>query len=217
MSPEKIEAIKKYLSKNGVKYYDVQAELIDHFATAVEKAQREQPGIPFTSALLAAHRAFGGREGFHKYIEAAERKVQKKITYLVGKTLLGYLKWPYLLFTLTLLFSWRLGVEHLTDFTTPVYGFMLVFVFVVLFLSWRVRKEHMLLPKRASESLGWVFYFSYYLLGTPYIFREPESLQAINPWFHTAVFTFFTLLPIACLQLPRLTVAETRKLYPEMS
>ena len=97
MEAKKIEAIKNYLSHNGVEYLDVQAELIDHFATAVEKEENENPQIPFKEALIKAHRGFGGREGFRKYIEAAETRVTKKTFKMIGHTFAHFLSWPYLI------------------------------------------------------------------------------------------------------------------------
>ncbi len=78
MKAEKIEVIRKYLQQNGVEYYDIQAELIDHFATSVENVQREKPGIGFVEALHLSHKKFGGQKGFMKYTEQARKDVQKK-------------------------------------------------------------------------------------------------------------------------------------------
>jgi len=55
---EEIQFIENYLIKNGVKYWDVRLELLDHIVSAVEdKIEKER--ISFNEALLDVHKGFG--------------------------------------------------------------------------------------------------------------------------------------------------------------
>ena len=55
---EEIQFIDNYLIKNGVKYWDVRLELLDHIISAVED-KIEKEGVSFNEALLDVHEGFG--------------------------------------------------------------------------------------------------------------------------------------------------------------
>ncbi len=57
---EEIQFIEEYLIKNGVKYWDVRLELLDHIVSAVED-RMENKGISFNEALLEVHAEFGNQ------------------------------------------------------------------------------------------------------------------------------------------------------------
>lgn len=213
MEQPKIRAIRRYLSQNGVKYYDVQAELIDHFATAVEKIERENLDIRFKVALLQAHRSFGGREGFRKYIQQAENDVRKKSWKLIGLSLLQFIKWPYLLITLSLFVSWHLVLTQLSIPQDQLWtGLIFCFLLVLLINYLRLRKVDMFLPKRSNNALGLSFYFLAYLPGQPFIYSDGMGYT-----YSLIFFSFTSLLVLAYTQVPRYAIRETKKLYPKMA
>jgi len=213
MSPERITAIRRYLRINGVKYYDVQAELIDHFATAVENAERENPEISFKEALIKAHRSFGGKEGFRKYIEAAESRVLKKIWQLVCGVLLQFLKWPYFFFTVCAGLFWYYIVGT-TPFYLEMYGAgVLILLIATVYNTWKLRDCNFFLAKRSGNAMGWILYLLFYIPGQPFLFGN--SHPAV--WYQTALFTLLSLLFIASLKLTTLVKQETKSLYPEVA
>ncbi len=215
MENSKLNAIQTYLFNNGVEYYDVQAELIDHFATAVEKAEKENPNIPFKEALIKAHRAFGGREGFRKYIEAAETRVTKKTFALIGHTFVRFVSWPYLVITFSFAAMWYWLFQNL--FIQPRYYFvliMLAFIGVVLRNTFTLRNSNFFLAKKTSRSLGWVAYLLLYLPGGNTILFSADTF---SPIFLTIYFTILTLALVAFWRIPHLATQEARKLYPEIA
>lgn len=214
MEAAKIEIIQKYLSVNGVEYYDVQAELIDHFATTVEETQKQNPGLSFTDAMMKAHRNFGGKEGFRKYLEQAQTDVNKKIYKLLGKTLLRFVQWPYLVITAALALSWYLVFTKWnvpTDilFVSMSTTFLLVMIWNVI----RMRNVKMFLPKKAYKALGLVFYFVVYLPGVPLVFT-PKTPSTV---FNIIYFTLLSLMLVAFSKIPKLSIEETQKIYPQIS
>ncbi len=89
LTKEEIQFIDNYLIKNGVKYWDVRIELLDHIVSAVEDKIINK-GISFNEALIEAHKSFNNKvihkdtfnrslyqdnTGFKKFI----RKKQKEI------------------------------------------------------------------------------------------------------------------------------------------
>lgn len=215
MEAEKINAIRSYLSKNEVKYYDVQAELIDHFATAVERMERENPGIPFKEALLKAHRNFGGREGFRKYVLNAEAQVQKKIGQMIIRTLLQFLKWPYLAATAFILMVWHFALS-LADLNSMycLIGFTLAYAAVLLRNYFKLRHLPFFLPKKTTWALTWIFYWLAYIPGYSGVLARGTLEYGYT--FSLIYFSFLSLTLIAFYRVPQLAIRETKKLYPRM-
>ncbi len=214
MDVEKIEAIKSYLSKNGVKFYDIQAELIDHFATAIEQQQRLNGTLTFTEALHHAHQNFGGKEGFRQFLAKAQKNVSIKTYRMVGQTLLSFLKPPYLLLTLSIGALWYMAFSFLSFRTDLVFGAItLLFLGVLLLNEIRLKKVAMYLPRKTTRALGWVLYLLVYIPGN-HIWITGNVLSNT---FGIIYFTFLTIALISFYQIPKLAIEETHKLYPQIA
>ncbi len=214
MDPSKIKAIKKYLSQQGVEYYDVQAELIDHFATAIEKMEREQPNLPFKRALLKAHQSFGGRKGFQKYVARANKTVQQKTNRLVWQTFLQFLHWPYMFATAAIAAFWYYALPTLNvELNLLLLAFLVCFTFLGLFNYFRFKRIPWYLPKRANKALGWIFYFAFYL---PFYVGFFDIINSWNPVATIAILTILTLGLYAFYTVPKKLLAQTLKMYPQI-
>lgn len=213
MDAKKLEAIKSYLSHNGVEYYDVQLELVDHFATAVEKQQRLHPQLSFTDALLKAHQSFGGREGFRKFIEAAETRVTKKTMKLVGLTFLRFLSWPYFILTLAITGLWfQLTNAHLLASRFYFYAILLGMIAIAIRNTFVLKDTDSFLAKKTSRSLGWITYLIIYIPGgNLYLFHA----DAFSPTYATIYFTILTITMVAFWRIPKLAIEEAKKIYPK--
>lgn len=215
MEEAKVKAIRRYLSINGVKYYDVQAELIDHFATAVEEMERQNPDIPFKVALIKAHRSFGGRKGFEDYLKQAQKEVDRKTYRLVGQTLLKFLKWPSLLLVAAMVMGWYLILSTVTTNASFIYfSLMLLFLIVLLVNQIRLKNVKLFLPRRANLTLLCSYYF---LLGIPVqVVAIPMGVETLDAnWFNISYLSFVSACLVAFLRVPKLTVDETLRIYPK--
>ena len=215
MEPKKIEAIKKYLSFYDAKYYDVQAELIDHFATAIEKYQKENPKLTFKEAFTKANRSFGGRKGMLQYMNEAERTVRKKTNRMLLKLLLDFLYWPYILISIFTVFGWHLLFNAIR--VDPDYFYFLAVIAGAIIVwginAYQIKNVKMYMPRQANRSLGYLFYFAILLPGNHLVAMND------NP-DHTLLVTYFSLLTfiyISLLRLPGLAIRETRKKYPQIA
>lgn len=214
MEAKKIEAIKNYLSFYDAKYYDVQAELIDHFATAIEKYQRENPELTFKEAFKKAHQAFGGKKGIWKYLDGVERDVRKKTNRMLFSLMLKFLYWPYILLTALIVVGWHfffINVDVDPDylyFVTIIIGAIIVWGIN----SYRLKNVKMYMPRQANRSIFLILYLVVFLPG--------NHLIAFNEPGHTLLVTYFSLLTftyVSILRLPDLAIKETLKKYPEIA
>lgn len=59
LTPQQIEHLHEFCEFHNVKYYDVQIELVDHLASAIEKRWETNPEMPFEEALVEVSEQFG--------------------------------------------------------------------------------------------------------------------------------------------------------------
>lgn len=59
LNEKQLAEIKFFISKKGVRYLDVQMEIIDHVASCVEEKMNENSDLSFETALKETHASFG--------------------------------------------------------------------------------------------------------------------------------------------------------------
>lgn len=99
LTKEQIEQLFLFCKKHCVRYYDVQSELVDHLATAIESQINENTNISFDEALHNVYKGFGVT-GFGKYLSEKETQIQRKINKEKRAILLTFFTPPKAILTL---------------------------------------------------------------------------------------------------------------------
>ncbi|MFT4203420.1 MAG: hypothetical protein QM610_05850 [Chitinophagaceae bacterium] len=102
LTKEQIDQLFQFCQRHSVRYYDVQSELVDHLATAIESQMNENSNIPFDEAVHNVYKAFGAT-GFGKYLSEKEKQVQRKLSKERRKILLTFFTPPKVILTLAAL------------------------------------------------------------------------------------------------------------------
>ncbi len=213
MEPAKLRAIRRYLAFNDIKYRDVQAELVDHFASAVEKIEKDKPAISFKEALLEAHRKFGGRRQLRHYMDQAEKKVERKTWRLLGRAIISQFDWPQFLLTLGITAFWFVLTPRLPfEFGWLTLGFLLAFIAVVIRNYFHLKRVPLYLPRQANRSLGSLFMIGGWYPTIGHIFNQ---IAPTWPWL-ACFYTLMSLALLAFIKIPQLAIAETEHLYPNI-
>jgi len=98
-----INAITIYCEKRGVKYYDVQLELVDHIADIIEDLQKTNPVLSFSEALELAGEQFSIDE-FKYIVRSKKDHIEKNISRLIENEFLTFFTIPKIIVTITLFF-----------------------------------------------------------------------------------------------------------------
>jgi len=162
MEDPQIRAIRRYLAKYEIKHIDVRAELLDHFASAVTDIQKSQPNLSFKEALMVAHRRFGGKKAFTKYLNTAKEKVNKKVAKTIGSIALSFLGWPGVLVLLFALVAAFVVVRFL-PLEAVYFSLLLLFIGQALYLYFEWKNTDYYLVKRSISNYGWYVYFLVFL------------------------------------------------------
>ncbi len=98
LSKEQIKYIDDYLIEGGIEFWDIRLELIDHFASKLEK----QDQVNLTRNLLI--REFGTSASLGKILEIKRKIINKKYKKLFNQEILNFFKPVKNILILTLLF-----------------------------------------------------------------------------------------------------------------
>lgn len=99
LTPEQIEELFAFCRKHFVKHYDLQIELVDHLAAAIEDQINKEDHATFESALNNTFKNFG-IYGFSKVKEQKQKALERKYRNLIIKYTFEYYRLPKLIITI---------------------------------------------------------------------------------------------------------------------
>jgi hypothetical protein len=120
-----------------VKYYDVQTELVDHLADAIEKLQTEHPSYSFRELLAKVDAQFAPDE-FVMITKNKSTVIRKKYFSLYKEELFSFIK-PPKIFLLALLLALMLFFQGYTHYFFQVVFQLLPLYFSISFFVWKKR------------------------------------------------------------------------------
>jgi len=151
ITQQQMEALFAFTRKHYVEYYDLQAELADHLANAIEERWQAEPGLTFDEALQLEFKKFG-IFGFSDIVAERQYALQKRYYRLVWKEFRSVLTFPVILFITGL--AW--GMYHSIMAYHHSYAF---FMFLLIVVSswklWRLKKEYH--KRRKETGRKWLF------------------------------------------------------------
>src|SRR6478736_1665434 len=98
LTPEQIDRLYQFTIQHYVEYYDLQTELVDHLANAIEQQWQENPKISFEDALQVEFKKFG-IFGFMDVVEKRQLALNKKYNHIVWLQLKDFFKIPKIMGT----------------------------------------------------------------------------------------------------------------------
>lgn len=100
---------------NKVYHYDIQIELIDHMATAIEKLWETNPELSFEEALKLVEEELGGEQGFKTIKKAKEKQIKKKYSHLRWKYIGEFFQLPKIILTIAITIALFLIFRHVEN------------------------------------------------------------------------------------------------------
>lgn len=159
LTEAQIESLHMFCAKHYVPYYDVQVELVDHLASAIENRWLTEPNVDFEEALNDVYSAFGVG-GFNKMRVEKEKELREKYSRLQLKCIGGFFSLPKIILTVAIVLIFFM-VLWFSDDCISVYlrvirfyilG-MICYLFLVYPIKYRVKFEfgkRLLLRKQLS-------------------------------------------------------------------
>ena len=66
LTTAQIQGLHKLAERNAIKYYDVEVEIVDHYASAIEEIWAEDPSVSFYHAQMKVYKEFWDFKGLEK-------------------------------------------------------------------------------------------------------------------------------------------------------
>ncbi|UFH36224.1 hypothetical protein [Flavobacterium acetivorans] len=154
LTAEQIDQLYLFSRQHYVEYYDLQTELVDHLANAIETQWLENPELTFDEALNIEFKKFG-IFGFMDVVENRQCVLNKKYNKLVFKHFKQFFAIPKIVLTIamTLLLFSILKVTTYKEWI--IIGFYLVLISFTFYEMIGNRKKRN--KKKQSKDKKWLF------------------------------------------------------------
>lgn len=154
LTAQQIERLYTFTRQHYVEWYDLQSELVDHLANAIEQEWEQNPNRTFDEILNKEFRKFG-IFGFMDLVEERQKVLRKKYLKIIGSHLKNFFTLPKILFTITatiLVFDVFRRFELSSGFAIILYILLLLFAFFRIIMTKFKRKQ-----KVHSQQNKWMF------------------------------------------------------------
>jgi hypothetical protein len=131
LTTKQLEEVDRYISCCGIKYYDVRAEIVDHFASVLEQRLEENPTLDFKKEIVNIHKNFS-ENGFYNLLKDKTRAVHTKFYVLSLKHMLGFFKLPKIIISIALFLVLR-EVMNLVEDVETFFLFLTAIAFLFIF------------------------------------------------------------------------------------
>lgn len=197
VTEKETEELFNFCEKNGVVFYDVQIEVVDHLASLIEKEWEETPEIDFQQGLKKAISSFG-ITNFTKITREKEKEVNRKYNLLLWKYFIEFYKWPKLLITIvfTLGFLLLFQITNHTKTILLIYSGLIlasfVFYLIGIFPKFRIANKTgklFLLVAKQSQNMYLIVFLLQIPILTNNIFKWLD-IESVNNIFILAGISF---------------------------
>ena len=142
LSDEQIERLYQFTRQHYVEYYDLQTELVDHLANAIEEQWQQNPKLSFEEALQIEFKKFGVF-GFMDVVEQRQSALNKKYNKLVLNELKTFFSVPKIIGTISavgIVFYLLRYLQESLFIVQTLFFFLIISYFIVISILMRRNK-----------------------------------------------------------------------------
>jgi len=220
LTKEQIDYLFEFCQTKGVAYYDVQVELVDHLANAIEKELAEHSDWPFQKALDVVFVSFG-HVNFKPLVRERLKAFQAYSWRLWGALFKEQLRWPAMWAVFGLfLFAYRMLSMRYQDLSFNIcIGSAIVILFVIFADNYRLKR----LEKRKGKSLlvtnltGLPSLVAYLNIAVIYVnLRIPGHVTGLNILLAGTVNFAYFFVCVAYYRTVKQLEKQVKRDYPEI-
>ena len=226
LSTAQIDQLYTFTRQHYVEWYDLQSELVDHLANAIETQWQETPKLNFDEVLNKEFQKFGVF-GFMDVVEEKQKFLGKKYRKLIWSYYKEFFRLPKIILTfISMLLIYKLLIVF-DGAKNIIFGLI-----IILSLGFFVRtfyKEKFISDKNDSNRKKWMFEdVSLQNRNNVFIVLPSLLINSFNLFFKESNFTTITatifsvslvllvlLIYIKIKIIPKKVAEELAKTYPE--
>ena len=198
LNKEQIDQIDNYIVACGIKWYDVRAELVDHFANSLENKLDENSSLDFKQAIINEHKKFSDC-GFKKLLKTKIEAVEKQFYKQIFKHMKAFFKFPKIIISISVFFALTLIMNYVSNKEYFFMGLTTSLFLVVIVLLFRIKPKKrtkiksFLILNRTNLFLQ-LFIFLVILFSSLTNMRTEESFSnSTYNYIHLGIFVMFLL------------------------
>jgi len=198
LTTKQLEEVDRYISCCGIKYYDVRAEIVDHFASVLEQRLEENPTLDFKKEIVNIHKNFS-ENGFYNLLKDKTESVHKKFYVSSLKHLLSFFKLPKIIISIALFLGLNEILKITKDknnffFILSVIGILIMFQMLIRVSIKRKKKTVSFLVLNKSDSFMQLINFLFITYNSSINFRSKISLEnELHNQIHLGIYILIIL------------------------
>ncbi|HYQ56095.1 MAG TPA: hypothetical protein VEP89_02025 [Draconibacterium sp.] len=130
ITQEETDQLFQFCRRHYVHHYDIQIELVDHLASAIEEQWEQNPELSFDEGLKNSFKKFG-IYGFSKIKKQKGKELRRKYNRMLWDFLLEFYRWPKVITT----FAGTLGIFLLLQLLNQTMWFVGGYVLILLLVT----------------------------------------------------------------------------------
>ncbi len=168
LTTQQIDQLYLFTRQHYVEWYDLQSELVDHLANAIETQWQENPNLTFDEVLNKEFQKFGVF-GFMDVVEEKQKFLDKKYRKLIWEYYKEFFRLPKIILTLFLIYSFYHFVQLFEETKATLFILSIISIFFLVISAFKTndnleisRKKtgkKWLLEKVAFESKNYIIIF----------------------------------------------------------
>jgi len=222
-----IQSLHQFCEKHYVPYYDLQVELVDHLASAIESRWEQEPELSFEKALYETFSKFGVT-GFSRVKMEKEKELRQKYSKLHRRYIGEFFKLPKIILTFSLgFFLYYLFRYSDNPFKTSMVVVLAYTIFIIFFLfvfypkklQLRLEQNKPFLLYQQYRSKKWstllVFFGVINLLSLFRNFSDEMSIRLSSILISSSLTLFIIASIVTSIYLPKRIKDDFIKEFPQ--
>lgn len=216
LNESQIKDLFHFTERHYVEHYDVQVEIVDHLASAIEERLSKNPNQVFEQVLDDVYQGFGPM-GLSGFVDSMEERVVKRNRKLLWKEFFTFFTIPKIFLTVCLLLGFYLLFQVITLNTIRIYFLGVIFISFVLVFSDYFRRKR----KMKKGFIGWKqalqISFGGALLSFVNLILNGDTFTEMQFFREAAAsfLAFYTVFTLAELHVLKQVYCRLQKEFPE--
>jgi hypothetical protein len=219
---EQISTLFAFCEKHLVHHYDVQVELVDHLANAIEDRMQADKDLSFEAALIEVYAGFGVM-GFSQMVKNRVLTLERQYSKQRLRLILAYFTWPKIGLTalvLALLFVTASYFSDVTRYyiTVSIQSAAFIYELVAFLFLYRLRKKQLrklTMTDTAMElpviALPFIYYGTFW---SRLFFQETTVLGQLQYVLMNGWAMLYVLVTFAYLHVAKKVFNDAAGLFP---
>lgn len=227
LTHEEIAELYKYCERKKVLYYDIQIEIVDHIATAIEEKRKANPDLPFKQALEEVHASFGSF-GLKEIIDSKTASMSKQYSKIRRQLLRSYFTFPkialtFLLVVVCITMERVLPVSFLPYILIVMGGFILYSYIHHAILKRKLRKQQkqkLLMTDSQYFDFSFIYVILMFQFGSNFLregvvsITDEKLVNMAQYYFTVFFFILYTVMTLARKEMITRVSQIAKEKYP---